>query len=185
MEKKMKTETLNPTTAKVKADKKRIDRLKEQLRSTTPELDFERVRIMHDMYEETAGEHQQLRRAKFLAAVLDRKKLYIDDNLFVGAMASKTNAMYPYPEWQVDWMIEEKTVENSPTPEDKKANQWALDYWGKRAMKPRVEEIFQKRFGFDPKAVLQRRPHWIVLMTGRPAVAILTTHGFIGRVLPA
>ena len=151
MEKKMKTETLNPTTAKVKADKKRIDRLKEQLRSTTPELDFERVRIMHDMYEETVGEHQQLRRAKFLAAVLDRKKLYIDDNLFVGAMASKTNAMYPYPEWQVDWMIEEKTVENSPTPEDKKANQWALDYWGKRAMKPRVEEIFQKRFGFDPK----------------------------------
>ena len=55
----MKTETLNPATAKVKADKERIDRLKEQLRSTTPELDFERVRIMHDMYEETVGEHQQ------------------------------------------------------------------------------------------------------------------------------
>jgi len=111
-------------TAKVTADTTRVDRLKEQLRSTEPELDFERVRIMYDMYEETAGEHQQLRRAKFLAAVLDRKKLYIDDNLFVGAMAGKTNAMYPYPEWQVDWMIEEKTVENSPTPEDKKANQW-------------------------------------------------------------
>ncbi len=30
----MKTETLNPTTARVKADKERIDRLKEQLRST-------------------------------------------------------------------------------------------------------------------------------------------------------
>ena len=103
------------------------------------------------MYEETAGEHQQLRRAKFLAAVLDRKKLYIDDNLFVGAMAGKTNAMYPYPEWQVDWMIEENTVEKSPTPEDKKANQWALEYWGKRAMKPRVDEIFQKRYGYDPK----------------------------------
>ena len=94
----MKTETLNPTTAKVKADRKRIDRLKEQLRSTTPELDFERVRIMHDVYAETTGDNQVLRRAKFLAAVLDRKKLYIDDNLFVGAMASKTNAMYPYPE---------------------------------------------------------------------------------------
>ena len=72
MEKKMKTETLNPTTAKVKADKERIDRLKEQLRSTEPELDFERVRIMDDVYEETAGDHQILRRAKFLAAVLDQ-----------------------------------------------------------------------------------------------------------------
>jgi len=139
------------STGQVKADKARIDRLKEQLRSTTPELDFERVRIMRDIYEETAGDHQQLRRAKFLAAVLERKKLYIDDNLFVGAMAGKTNAMYTYPEWQVNWMIEEKTVENSPTPEDKKANQWALEYWGKRAMKPRTEEIFQKRYGFDPK----------------------------------
>jgi len=139
------------STGRVKADKARIDRLKEQLRSTEPELDFERVRIMHDVYEETTGDNQVLRRAKFLAAVLDRKKLYIDDNLFVGAMAGKTNAMYPYPEWQVDWMIEEKTVEKSPTPEDKKANQWALEYWGKRAMKTRVEEIFQKRFGYDPK----------------------------------
>jgi|GEM_PF-260386 len=138
-------------TAKVTADTARIDRLKEQLRSTEPELDFERVRIMHDVYEETTGDNQVLRRAKFLAAVLDRKKLYIDDNLFVGAMAGKTNAMYPYPEWQVEWMIEENTVEKSPTPEDKKANQWALDYWGKRAMKPRVDEIFQKRFGYDPK----------------------------------
>jgi formate C-acetyltransferase len=145
------TKENNLITAKVNTDTARIDRLKEKLRSTTPELDFERVRIMYDMYEETAGEHQQLRRAKFLAAVLERKKLYIDDNLFVGAMAGKTNAMYPYPEWQVDWMIEEKTVENSPTPEDKKANQWALDYWGKRAMKPRVDEIFQKRYGYDPK----------------------------------
>jgi formate C-acetyltransferase len=147
----MKKETKKSFTGSVKADKARIDRLKEQLRSTTPELDFERVRIMEEVYDETAGDHQQLRRAKFLAAVLERKRLYIDDNPFVGAMAGKTNAMYTYPEWQVNWMIEEKTVENSPTPEDKKANQWALEYWGKRAMKPRTEEIFQKRYGFDPK----------------------------------
>ena len=85
----MKTETLNPTTARVKADKERIDRLKEQLRSTDPEVDFERVRIMEKVYDETAGDQQIMRRAKFLAAVLERKKLYIDDNLFVGSMAGK------------------------------------------------------------------------------------------------
>ena len=140
-----------PSTARVTADKERIDRLKELLRSTPQDLDFERVRIMHEMYGESAGDHQLLRRAKFLAAVLERKKLYIDDNLFVGAMGGKLNAVYTYPEWQVDWMIDEKTVENSPTPEDKEANQWALDYWSQRAMKPRTEAIFQKRFGYDPK----------------------------------
>ena len=29
-------------------------------------------------------------------------------------------------------MKEEKTVEKSKTPEDRKANQWALEYWDKR-----------------------------------------------------
>ncbi len=139
------------TTARVNADDARIDVLKEKLRTTPKDLDFERVRIMHEVYGESAGDNQMLRRAKFLAAVLERKKLYIDDNLFVGAMGGKRNAVYTYPEWQVDWMIEENTVENSPTPEDKAANQWALEYWGKRAMKPRTEAIFQKRFGYDPK----------------------------------
>ena len=139
------------STARVTADDARIDRLKELMRSTPQDLDFERVRIMREMYDESAGDHALLQRAKFLAAVLDRKQLYIDDNLFVGAMAGKLNALYTYPEWQIDWMIEEKTVENSPTEEDKAANQWAIDYWGPRGMKLRTEAIFEKRFGYDPK----------------------------------
>ena len=134
----MKTETLNPTTAKVKADKERIDRLKEQLRRTPPEVDFERVRIMEEVYDDTAGDQQILRRAKFMATLLERKKLYIDDNLFVGSMAGKVNAMYTFPEWNVDWMKEENVVENSKTPEDKKANEWVIKYWEKRSMRPRV-----------------------------------------------
>ena len=139
------------STGRVNADDARIDQLKELMRSTAQDLDFERVRIMHEMYGESAGDVQILRRSKFLATVLERKTLYIDDNLFVGSMGGKLNAVYTYPEWQVDWMLEEKTVENSPTPEDKAANAWALEYWGKRAMKPRTEAIFQKRFGYDPK----------------------------------
>jgi len=145
----MKTETSKSSTARVKADDARIDRLKEQLRSTPQDLDFERVRVMAEVYEDTAGDSQILRRAKFMATLLEKKKLYIDDNLFVGAMAGKINGVYTYPEWQVDWMIEEKTIEKSPTPEDKKANEWALEYWGKRAMKPRVAAIFKKRYGYD------------------------------------
>ena len=138
------------STAKVTVDKDRIDRLKEQLRSTPAEVDFERVRVMEEVYEDTAGYQQILRRAKFMATLLERKKLYIDDNLFVGSMASTVNGIYTYPEWNVDWMKEENTVEKSKTPEDRKANEWALNYWDKRALKPRTLEIFEKRYGFDP-----------------------------------
>ena len=135
----------------MKADDARIDQLKEQLRSTPQELDFERVRIMHEVYEGTVGLQQIIRRAKFLATVLERKQLYIDDNLFVGSMASTVNGIYTYPEWQVEWMKEEDTVENSKTEEDRKANAWALEYWDKRSMKRRTESIFERRYGFDPK----------------------------------
>jgi formate C-acetyltransferase len=140
----------NSSTGRVKIDKARIDRLKEQLRSTPAEVDFERVRIMAEVYEDTAGYQQIIRRAKFMATLLGRKKLYIDDNLLVGSMASTVNGIYTYPEWNVDWMKEEKTVEKSKTAEDRKANQWALDYWEKRSLKPRTLEIFEKRYGFDP-----------------------------------
>ena len=146
-----KTKDLNPGTAKVTAADARIDALKEELRSTPQTLDFERIRIMYDVYKDTVGRDQIIRRATFLAEVLDRKKLYIDDNLFVGALAGKTKAIYTHPEWNVIWMKEEKTVEKSETEEERVANAWALEYWDKRSLKTRTEEIFEERYGFDPK----------------------------------
>ena len=138
------------STGRVTVDNARVDRLKEQHMSTPAAIDNERIRFMMKVYEDTAGYQQILRRAKFFAYVLENKKLYIDENLFVGSIASTPNGIYTYPEWNVEWMKEEKTVEKSKTPEDRKANQWALDYWDKRSLKPRSDEIFIKKYGFDP-----------------------------------
>ena len=143
----------NKITAKVTVDKSRVDRLKEQLLSTPQAIDNERVRIMAEVYESTAGYQQILRRAKFFEQVIERKKLYIDENIIVGSMASSVNGIYTYPEWNVQWMKEEKTVENSKTEEDKKANKWALEYWDKWALRPRADEIFIKKYGYDPDPV--------------------------------
>ena len=43
-------EVFGSATAQVTADDARIDQLKELLRSTPLDLDFERVRIMYEMY---------------------------------------------------------------------------------------------------------------------------------------
>jgi hypothetical protein len=43
------------STAKVNADTARIDTLKELYRSVPMQLDFERVRIMKDVYEKNVG----------------------------------------------------------------------------------------------------------------------------------
>jgi hypothetical protein len=44
-----KRDAKNNPTARVKADKVRIDQLKELMRSTPQDLDFERVRNIYDM----------------------------------------------------------------------------------------------------------------------------------------
>ena len=59
-----------------------IDALKEQLRSNPQEVDYERHIIMRDVYEETGGYNAIIRRARLIEATVERKKLYIDDNLF-------------------------------------------------------------------------------------------------------
>ncbi|MEI6262660.1 MAG: hypothetical protein WCR46_22515 [Deltaproteobacteria bacterium] len=64
-----------------------------------------------------------IRRSKFFAFLIELKKLYIDENLFVGSMTSTVNGVYTYPECNVEWMKEEKTIEQSKTPEDRKANE--------------------------------------------------------------
>jgi formate C-acetyltransferase len=94
----------------VKVDNARIDRLKEQHMSTPQEIDNERIRIMAEVYEGTAGYQQIIRRAKFFAELIERKKLYIDENLIVGSMASTVNGIYTYPEWNGDWMKEERRL---------------------------------------------------------------------------
>ena len=151
----MSTATMTQPETHIKVDNERVDRLKEQHMTTPQEIDNERVRIMAEVYEGTAGYQQIIRRAKFFEQLIERKKLYIDENLIVGSMASTVNAVYTYPEWNVEWMKEEKTVENSKTPEDRKANQWALEYWDKWALRPRADEIFIKKYGFDPDPVYQ------------------------------
>ena len=148
-------EAKTSTTGRVTADTARIDRLKAQHMSTPQEVDFERVKIMAEVYEGTAGYQPILRRAKFFAELIERKKIYIDENLIVGSMASSVNAVYTYPEWNVQWMKEEKTVEKSKNPEEKAANKWALEYWSKWALRPRVDEIFIRKYGYDPDVAYQ------------------------------
>ena len=149
-----KKKDLSESTAKiVNHGDARIDALKEQLRSTPQEVDYERHIIMRDVYEETAGVNEMIRRARLIEATVERKKIYIDDNLFVGSITGTVGGVYPYPEWNVEWMKEEETVEKSKTPELRAANEWALEYWDKRSLKTRTEEILARRYGYDPDAV--------------------------------
>ncbi|MHC4072307.1 MAG: hypothetical protein ACYTGS_09785, partial [Planctomycetota bacterium] len=69
-----KAKDLNANTAKIiNHGDARIDALKEQLRSTPQEVDYERHIIMRDVYEETAGLDNIIRRARLMEATVERK----------------------------------------------------------------------------------------------------------------
>ena len=95
-----------------------------------------------------------MRRAKFMATLLERKKLYIDENLLVGSMAGTVNGIYTYPEWNIDWMKDDNTVEKCKDPEDKRVNQWrGLDYWEKRLEAPHAGDL-REEIWFRSEALL-------------------------------
>ena len=110
------TDTEKNSTARVKADKARIDRLKEQLRSTPQELTSSGSGSWRRCTRRPPATSRSSDEPNSWQPCWRRKKLYIDDNLFVGSMASTVNGIYTYPEWNVDWMKEEKTVEKSQDP---------------------------------------------------------------------
>jgi len=83
-----------PDTAGVNASDERIIELKEVLRSTPQEVDYDRMIIMRDVYEDTVGFQEIIRRAKLIEATVERKELYIDDNLFAGAIAKTVKDEY-------------------------------------------------------------------------------------------
>ena len=145
-------------TAGVNADHARVDELKEVLRSTPQEVDYDRMIIMRDVYDETVGYQEIIRRARLIEAVVERKELYIDDNLFAGAIANTVNGVYPYPEWNVEWMKEEKTIENSKTPELRAANEWALNYWDKRSTEDPYGRDIRKAVWVFGNPILRSRP---------------------------
>ncbi|MFZ0611279.1 MAG: pyruvate formate lyase family protein [Desulfobacterales bacterium] len=142
--------TKNNSTGRVTVDDARVDRMKSLFLSTPLTIDHERVIFMKKIYEDNAGYQQIIQRAKFLEYLLDNKKIYIDENLIVGSMANCVNAYLTFPEWSVEWMKQDKVIENCKTKEEREANEWAIEYWGRRSLKKRTDEIFIKKYGYDP-----------------------------------
>ena len=70
----MSTATMTQPETHIKVDNERVDRLKERHISTPQEIDNERVRIMAEVYEDTAGYQQIIRRAKFFEQLIETEE---------------------------------------------------------------------------------------------------------------
>ncbi len=85
----------------------RIKDHKAFLMDAPQKMDPQRLQFIMDVYEECKGEPNVIIRAKLLERVLTKKDIFLDGNPIVGTMTGIRAGVYPYPEWQVNWIKDE------------------------------------------------------------------------------
>jgi pyruvate formate-lyase/glycerol dehydratase family glycyl radical enzyme len=86
----------------------RIDRLRKIMLDTKASLCSQRALLYTESFRQTGNEPYILRKAKAFAHTLDHMSIFIEaDSLIFGNMASKNFAAPVYPEYSMDWLVDE------------------------------------------------------------------------------
>jgi len=98
----------------------RIQKLRDFLLDSPPTICAERAKIVTQVYQENEFENIHIKRAKALARVLDEMSIFIlDGELLVGNQASTPRSAPIFPEWSIDWIIDE--LDGKPMRPEKRA----------------------------------------------------------------
>jgi len=86
----------------------RVQKVRQDLLDSIPAICPERALLITDSYNQTEGEPFVLRKAKALDAILSNMSIYIEDGqMIVGNQASSQRAAPIFPEYSIDWIIDE------------------------------------------------------------------------------
>lgn len=86
----------------------RMARYREEMLSTKPRVCVERAVLTTQAYQENMNQPLAIKRANMLAKVLDNMTIYIEpDSLLAGNQASSNRAAPIFPEYAMDWVIDE------------------------------------------------------------------------------
>ena len=86
----------------------RVQRVRQNLLDTVPSICPERALLITESYQKTKGQPYVLRKARALENILANMSIYIEeDQLIVGNQASQTRAAPIFPEYSINWVIEE------------------------------------------------------------------------------
>lgn len=86
----------------------RIERLQNKMYHRKATLCAERAEIYTEVFQNTEGEAMVLRKAKAFNETLSRMSIYIEpDSLIVGNQACRNFAAPIFPEYSIDWIVEE------------------------------------------------------------------------------
>ena len=85
---------------------KRISKIRDRIRNTTPTICLDRARIATEFYKTPSVEPYIRRRAELFKKVMETREIYIEeDSLMAGSIASRTHAVPVFPE-MMNWLPE-------------------------------------------------------------------------------
>ena len=135
----------------------RLKELKEFLLNAPQVMDPERLRFLHGVYEEFAGEPVYYIRAKLLERVLTQKKIFLDGNPIVGTLTGVRAGVYAYPEWNVSWIKDEMQMakmaslgEMKIPAETEELLKKTYKLWKGRTCIDLNNKMFKDKYGFNP-----------------------------------
>ena len=100
-------------------DLSRIDRFQKKMSNRVASICSERAVLYTESFKQTEGEPYILRKAKAFAHTLAHMTVYIEsDSLIFGNQASSNFAAPVFPEFSIDWVVDELDGTNGakPTP---------------------------------------------------------------------
>lgn len=104
----MKNKLLSFVPQNQDCDFTRIERLQDKMYHRKATLCAERAEIYTEVFRKTEGEAMVLRKAKAFNETLSKMSVYIEpDSLIVGNQACRNFAAPIFPEYSIDWIVEE------------------------------------------------------------------------------
>ena len=103
-------------------DLSRIDRFQKKMSNRVASICSERAVLYTESFKQTEGEPYILRKAKAFAHTLAHMTIYIEpDSLIFGNQASSNFAAPVFPEFSIDWVVDELDGTNGATAFDKRS----------------------------------------------------------------
>ena len=128
---------------------------KEELLSSPPQIDIDRIKFLLEVYRQTEGQPQVIRRARLFEKLCCEKPIFIDGNPIVGTLTKYKYGGYGIPEIGARWMKQATDRVNlsrgqAPiTPEIREWFEKAAEYWSGKSVYDRTKEIILDSLGVD------------------------------------
>ncbi len=144
-----------------------VSRKKEFLLNAPQKVDTERLKFLLEAYREFDYEPAIVLRARLFEKLLRNKTIFIDEVPIVGTVTGQPAGVYPYPEWDSEWIrkdLQQAMMSHlgavSISEEEKKLMLEAAEFFKTRSATAKTYALSKLLHNFDPRPGVKAGVFW-------------------------